>query len=155
MKKSYIILISVFSVFLILLVVALVNVNYLLEKHIKEELDKIITSSDNQIYEFKYKDVDFHVWNGDFEISGVEIQPRTGIADSVQNGNIRAFISGRFDNLFIIGLSFLEFYETKNLEIEEILLENPRLNYSFNPEVKKKEEKKKFDLSKLFTDRLK
>lgn len=153
MKKSNLILISLFSVLIILFGIALTNVDYLLEKYIKEELDRIIESSDHPLYEFKYKEVDFHVWNGDFEISGVQIEPKPGIVDSVENGNIRSFVSAKLNNLSIIGFSFWEFYENKNLEIDEIRIVKPLLNYSFNPEVKA--EKKAFNLHKLFTKRLK
>ncbi len=153
MRKSKIILLSVFSVLLILFSIGLFNVDSLLEKYIREELDQIIESSDHRIYEFKYKDIDFHVWNGDFEISGVEILPKTGMADSLEKGDIRSLISAKFNNFSIIGFSFLEFYKTKKLEIDEIRMIKPKLNFSFNPEVKVK--RKTFDLSNLFTKRLK
>ncbi len=153
MKKSRLIPISSFSALIILIIIAVINIDHLLEKYIKDELNQIIKLSDHRLYEFKYKDVDFHVWNGDFEISGVEIQPKKGIADSVKNGHIKSFITGKFNNLSIIGLSFWKFYKTKKLEIDEISIIKPQISYSFNPEVKTK--KKAFDLNKVFTKRLK
>ncbi|RLD71109.1 MAG: hypothetical protein DRJ10_19715, partial [Bacteroidetes bacterium] len=48
--------------------------------------------------------------------------------------------------------SFLKFYQTKRLKIEEIRIIDPKINFSFNPEVKSI--KKKFDLTTLLTERL-
>ena len=106
MKKSLIILVSILSIIIVLISIVLVNIDSLLEKYIKEELDQIIKSSENKIYEFKYKNVDFNVWNGSFELTDVDIRPKQGMTDSLRNGNIRSLISAKFNNLSIVSLLF-------------------------------------------------
>ena len=104
MKKSYIILLSLLSIIIFFIVTALVNIDNILEKYIKKELNQIIDSSDNSIYEFKYGDVHFNTWNGNFEITEVEIQPKEGIIDSLKKGSFK----------FIIFSDDLHMYSTRS-----------------------------------------
>jgi hypothetical protein len=153
MKKAHKILISIFIITTVLVTIAIININNLLESYIKEVLDDVVQNSEQGVYQFEYDNINFHIWNGNFEITGVKIQPKPGIADSVKNGVIRSVISGEFTKLTVVGLSFWKFYKTKNINIDEIIVNKPSLKLLYNPDVEKP--KQTFNLSKLFNENLK
>lgn len=153
MKKTYKIFIFLIILIVTIFSVAIVNLNHLVETYIKEVMDDVVKDSEQGIYQFEYKEVYFHAWNGDFEISGVKIEPKDGITDSVKNGVIRSAITGKFNTFTVSGLSFWKFYKTKNIVIDEITVNKPIVELMFNPDVEKP--KREFDLSKIFSKKLK
>ncbi len=154
MRKAYKILLIIFGVLLIVLAVAVHKVDILLETVVKQELDKIIERSDSSFYHIEYQDVDFHIWDGDIEISGIKIEAKEGMRDSVETGVLRSIVSASFNTISLSGMSFWKYYKTKKVEIKDITILEPKLNLIINPQVEKVK-RKAFDPAKLLSTRLK
>ena len=154
MKRKYKILFVILGILIIALAVAIHKIDSLLETVVKQELDKMIERTDSSFYHFEYLDVDFHVWDGDIEISGVKIQPKAGIIDSVKTGVLRNVVSASFNTISVSGLSFWKYYKTKHVFIDKIKILAPHIKITLNPEVKKIK-RKAFNPAKLLSPKLK
>ncbi|MCF6240177.1 MAG: hypothetical protein L3J74_02380 [Bacteroidales bacterium] len=154
MRKIYKILLIVFGILLIVLSIAVHKIDSLLETVVRQELDKMIERTDSSFYYFEYQDVDFHVWDGDIEISGVKILPKNGMRDSVDAGVLRSIVSASFQTISVKGLSFWKYYKTKHILIDEIIILEPEMVLTLNPNVKKVK-RKAFNPAKLLSPKLK
>lgn len=153
MKKRYKILIFVFILLVIALIIAIRKIDHLMVSLVKQQLDKMIERADTSIYTFEYKNVYFHVWDGDIEISGVKIIPHKGTRDSVEAGVLRSIIDARFSSISLKGMSYLKYYKTQKVIIDRIAIENPHFKIILNPDVEKVK-RKAFDPSKLLSPEL-
>lgn len=156
MKIRKILGISLLSI-LVLLVFLFALVNPYLEKRVKATLQTYINTSPDRPYDYDYQSMNVQVLRGNIWLKGVQIKPRPGIADKLDQNKVAFIIDAETDSVALTGLSIYQLLVKGAVKIDRILVSDVQFRYLSNslyqnPDTTKKEP---FVLKDVFSDNLK
>ena len=129
--------------------------DFFMEEKLKAELTKIINTDSLGYYNFSIKKLDLSIVTGSITIKGVKIEPTQLALDSLHSSsnNVRVLVSFSCNKIKMKSFAIKHFLRTRELLIDQFIIENPSFIYSFNNS--KKSNSKTLGLNNLFSDSFK
>lgn len=133
--KQFKVLTIVLSV-LVVLFFALKAADYFIERFFVKKLTELIDNRPESLYRYSFDTLDVDLWRGAVALTGVGIQPKESLVDSVNSttNNTRTYIHTHIQKIELQGVKILKFLRTGDLVLTELRIETPRFNYFYNPE---------------------
>lgn len=146
-----------FITLLVVLAFLITLVNPFLEKRVKATLQTYINTSPDRPYDYDYQSMDVQVLRGNIWLKGVQIKPRQGITDKLNQNEVSFIIDAETDSVALTGLSIFQLLVKGAVKIDRILVSDVHFSYLSNslyqnPDTTKKEP---FVLKDVFSDKLK
>lgn len=126
---------------LVVLFFALKAADYFIERFFVQKLTELIDNRPESLYQYSFDTLDVDLWRGAVALTGVGIQPKESLVDSVNSktNTMRTYIRTDIKKIELQGIKIIKFLRTGNLELSELRIETPRFNYFYNPEKRDEE----------------
>ena len=130
-------LLIIFGVLIIIGVVGYIYLDELAEDYAKTSLDEILKNDPDPLYDYSYGDLKINLAKGDLTIIDIVISPKRAALDSLHSGGLKVLVEASIDKITIAGFEIMEFFNEGTLDINKILVLDPKVNYLVNSSVKK------------------
>lgn len=126
---------------LVVLFIALKAADYFIERFFVKKLTELIDNRPEGLYQYSFDTLDVDLWRGAVSLTGVGIQPKESLVDSVNSktNTTRTYIRTDIKKIELQGIKIIKFLRTGDLELSELRIETPRFNYFYNSQKRDEE----------------
>ena len=142
-------------VLLILTAIAYSTSDYFIEKQLTAQLSDLINKDSLKLYNYEFLKLDLSLVTGSIKLKGVKLHPSKYALESIRSktGNVRVLVDLSFDQISMNGFEINHFLKTKEILVDKLIIEEPKITYLFNP--KKKSQSNTLGINNIFSSSFK
>jgi len=123
-------------------IIVIFGAEVFLEKKVKNEISKYFRDDPSSMYDIEFVDVRISVWQGDFKLDSLRVEPKPHYIDSLKNGQIDLAMHVTAERFVVNGLDIWKLLRKGLIKIKDIELKRPVIKYVYNPDVEIKSDTK-------------
>ena len=109
---------------------------YALESIVKKRLNSYVNNKPGRLYDISYRTINISIADRAVRLGKIRVAPRQNAIDSIKSNKISMLTYFEADTFYFDGLSFMKLILFNELNLKNIVSNNPIVKIYFNPEAK-------------------